>query len=293
MVTLSSLTVLNFVTVLYSQRYNQWKIAGFGATTEATSKHAKPTELCRSTASYRAPEVITQYDYTNKADIWALGCILFELASNDKAFVDDWSVQQYALDLHIPDLSTNLPTHCQSQIQNYLEQIFRLDWSQRPRASILRREFFSCRVFSDRSHLQQQRRNRIIDLPNRSLSAWHRLVALEPENSWFQEELAGVLNKKGDILAAITCWAELLHMYPHSWRFQERLSDAYDQFTDPKVTVMGWNFFALSYPNNLGMEIKRLVADEISEPGDFDAAWQQLLVINSDPKPISFRKTEI
>ena len=41
------------------------------------------------TASYRAPELITgeKLTYTRQVDIWAIGCIFFELAFNRKSFL--------------------------------------------------------------------------------------------------------------------------------------------------------------------------------------------------------------
>lgn len=45
------------------------------------------------TASYYAPEVLFEPSaYTEKSDIWSMGCILFELASQQKAFGDDADV---------------------------------------------------------------------------------------------------------------------------------------------------------------------------------------------------------
>jgi serine/threonine protein kinase len=48
------------------------------------------------TASYRAPEVITHHEYNKKVDLWAIGCIFFEVIFRRKAFSSDYAVQQYA-----------------------------------------------------------------------------------------------------------------------------------------------------------------------------------------------------
>jgi len=51
----------------------------------------------RGTASYRAPELLSPIaTFDESVDIWALGCILFELISGQRAFSDDWHVQVYA-----------------------------------------------------------------------------------------------------------------------------------------------------------------------------------------------------
>jgi serine/threonine protein kinase len=53
----------------------------------------------RGTVGYRAPEPIQYHGfpnkYTNKVDIWALGCILYELVLGKQAFRDDLTVIEY------------------------------------------------------------------------------------------------------------------------------------------------------------------------------------------------------
>ena len=45
--------------------------------------------------------------YTNKVDIWGLGCILYELCTARKAFSDDWSIMNYALgSVSTPEVSS-------------------------------------------------------------------------------------------------------------------------------------------------------------------------------------------
>ena len=54
------------------------------------------TRYASGTASYRAPEVISNYQYSNKVDVWAIGCIYFELTFRQRAFPSDYAVDQYA-----------------------------------------------------------------------------------------------------------------------------------------------------------------------------------------------------
>ena len=82
--------------VLFSQVSRCWKIADFGTASEATSKKFNTTQFSRGTSSYRAPEVLKENaKYNNKVDIWAFGCILYELSTGQKLFPNDWAVMEY------------------------------------------------------------------------------------------------------------------------------------------------------------------------------------------------------
>jgi len=84
--------------VLYSLEDDSWKLADFGATAEGTSKGEVTTVYSRGTPSYRAPELLKEAPFYNrKSDIWAVGCIFYELAAGEKAFNDDFAVQMYAM----------------------------------------------------------------------------------------------------------------------------------------------------------------------------------------------------
>lgn len=84
--------------VLYSGQDRTWKIADFGLAAQGTSRHAQTTRYARGTDGYRAPELM-QYPqtYNNKVDIWAYGCIAYELVVKRRAFEADWKTMQYAL----------------------------------------------------------------------------------------------------------------------------------------------------------------------------------------------------
>jgi serine/threonine protein kinase len=73
-----------------------WKVADFGISTEGTSITALKTTQSRGTDGYRAPELIHEGRYSNKVDIWALGCILYLLATGKSPFFRDWDVLKYS-----------------------------------------------------------------------------------------------------------------------------------------------------------------------------------------------------
>jgi serine/threonine protein kinase len=75
--------------VLRSQITGIWKISDFGLASESKSTHGKTTQG-RGTHGYRAPELLLDQKYSSKSDMWALGCILFEMFMRKKAFEEDW-----------------------------------------------------------------------------------------------------------------------------------------------------------------------------------------------------------
>lgn len=85
------------VIVLYSTKDGHWKLADLGSVADGTSKHFNTTLYSRGTACYRAPETLQNpAKYNNKADIWALGCIMYELCTGRKAFENDWATINYS-----------------------------------------------------------------------------------------------------------------------------------------------------------------------------------------------------
>jgi serine/threonine protein kinase len=69
----------------------------------------------RGTPAYRAPELLRENaTFTNKLDIWNLGCVLFELIHHHPLFTSDWAVQQY-------DRSSE-------NLRNFVSLAFKLDY---------------------------------------------------------------------------------------------------------------------------------------------------------------------
>ena len=134
---------LTFV-VLYSTRSNNWKITDFGFATEGSSKKIIVSQLSRGTQSYRAPELLAEPSiYTRKVDIWALGCIFYEIVTGQKMFKSDLHVNEYRISrtvLVIPDLDF----HYHDSEQFFLQTIrdtLSIDWRKRPNAKTLIQTF--------------------------------------------------------------------------------------------------------------------------------------------------------
>jgi len=86
------------------------------------------------TAGYRAPETITHQKLGYGSDIWAMGCILFELTSGRRLFAGNYEVKQYAHTtneletpkvLHLTKyLVARIPYQTRNEIRNLLADMF-------------------------------------------------------------------------------------------------------------------------------------------------------------------------
>lgn len=134
---------------MYCRRDEAWKIADFGLTVSGTSKQSKTTHYSRGTASYRAPELLrTKATFTNKVDIWALGCILYEAVFGTKLFKQDYHVLRYtdawrsfSRKVHIPQISHSVPYGCRMLISESIHDMLEVDPAMRPRAEEVHRKF--------------------------------------------------------------------------------------------------------------------------------------------------------
>ena len=85
--------------MLFSYRDDCWKIADFGTASKATSIRLNTTRYSRGTTGYRAPEILVEVKprYNNKVDIFSFGCIVYEIVTGQKLFVDDLDIREYSL----------------------------------------------------------------------------------------------------------------------------------------------------------------------------------------------------
>jgi hypothetical protein len=84
------------IVVLYFAKENTWKLTDFGISAEAMSTMMS-TSSSRGTGGYRAPELLKEDPkFGRSVDIWALGCVLYEIATGKRPFADDWAVFHFA-----------------------------------------------------------------------------------------------------------------------------------------------------------------------------------------------------
>jgi serine/threonine protein kinase len=102
--TVSYQVIFSHTSVLFSKKDNCWKLADFGTASQATSKRLNTTRDGRGTAGYRAPETLDSENakFNQKSDIFALGCILYEIVTSEKLFSDDWASLSYSKTRELP-----------------------------------------------------------------------------------------------------------------------------------------------------------------------------------------------
>src|SRR5579862_2330917 len=108
------LLLLRLMVVLFCARDNNWKVADFGTTREVGDSGTN-TGAGHGTTGYRAPEIVVPIanfedaHYSNSVDIFAMGCILFEICYRRRAFIDDIAIRTYHEAGIFPGFSTSLP----------------------------------------------------------------------------------------------------------------------------------------------------------------------------------------
>jgi serine/threonine protein kinase len=81
--------------------------------------------------------------YNNKVDIWAMGCILYELATGIRPFKSDWDVLNYRFSKRHMEvvLDDSFETGSIGAITEHIVEMLQIDPSDRPSASFLSEKF--------------------------------------------------------------------------------------------------------------------------------------------------------
>ena len=130
--------------MLFSFRTLTWKIADFGFTSQATSIRCKITSQVRDKQAYRAPEMLLEPDFifNKKVDIWALGCILFELFIGKKVFRTDFATLEHYqskcnLSISLSEWATE-NSESEAMLLGIINQMLNLNPRMRSSAKMLR-----------------------------------------------------------------------------------------------------------------------------------------------------------
>ena len=110
------------------------KIADFGLAKELSSK-SQLAQTNLGTPYYMAPEIINEKDYDEKADIWSLGCLIYELAALKPPF-DASNAVTLAVKINKGDFP-RLPHKFSAELMNAISKMIQLDPRRRPRVEDL------------------------------------------------------------------------------------------------------------------------------------------------------------
>ncbi|XP_023809657.1 serine/threonine-protein kinase Nek1 isoform X2 [Oryzias latipes] len=100
---------------------------------------------CIGTPYYLSPEICENKPYNNKSDIWALGCVLYEMCTLKHAF-EAGNMKNLVLKI-IRGSYPPVSVHYSPELRSLLAQLFRRNPRERPSvSSILEKPFLSCRI---------------------------------------------------------------------------------------------------------------------------------------------------
>uniref|UniRef100_A0A665SX36 non-specific serine/threonine protein kinase n=1 Tax=Echeneis naucrates TaxID=173247 RepID=A0A665SX36_ECHNA len=100
---------------------------------------------CIGTPYYLSPEICENKPYNNKSDIWALGCVLYEMCTLKHAF-EAGNMKNLVLKI-IRGSYPPVSVHYSQDLRSLLAQLFKRNPRERPSVgSILDRPFLYCRI---------------------------------------------------------------------------------------------------------------------------------------------------
>jgi hypothetical protein len=274
--------------VLYSCSRDCWKIADFGCTAEATSAHARTTVLSRGTTSYRAPELLEEPgNFTNKVDIWAMGCILYELVMARRAFDDDWQVHNFRLNQSRFGISFELSDDYLSDVAGFISEVvnwlLERQWRNRPTANNARSDF--SQYAAEARRLRRRERNdpyKFHDDDSELLSVLKRDFPQFPNNGFIiRSALADEYMKEGKIHLEIKVRKDAVLL--HGEGIVE-LETAYDRLGNVDAAILGWEELIESGPPFLKLFYVRLqTAFKVKGIGQAEIEyWKGRVVDGSD-----------
>ncbi|KAG5973888.1 hypothetical protein E4U55_000192 [Claviceps digitariae] len=119
------------------------KISDFGISKKleqsnilGNAKNNRHRPSLQGSVFWMAPEVVKQTEYTLKADIWSLGCLVVEMMTGNHPF-PDCSQLQAIFKIGGGTASPTIPEHASDEAQSFLGQTFELNHDLRPSADEL------------------------------------------------------------------------------------------------------------------------------------------------------------
>jgi serine/threonine protein kinase len=231
------------------------------------------TSLARGTASYRAPEVLSEEaTYTNKVDIWSLGCILHELLTGRKAFHDDWNVREYAYSDTLFDISVPVPQPLQMHISDNIHELLSTDPRRRPRARSMSMIYGTyCR------HYHQLYTQAVEDPQSfTTFGEWREIAEIYPEEENFEIQITETIAPSGNGARAVNLWKEMTLNSQNPEKYFARLDAACRKYGNVSAEIDIWKTLILKHEEIAvlwsyleaacgRLEVLELVADVWSE----------------------------
>ncbi|KAJ9592846.1 hypothetical protein L9F63_015489 [Diploptera punctata] len=102
-------------------------------------------KTCIGTPYYLSPEICENKPYNNKSDVWAVGCLLYEMAALKHAFVAG-NMKNLIVKI-IQGSYPQLPSRYSNDMRNLISQLFKRNPQERPSINtILKKTFISKRI---------------------------------------------------------------------------------------------------------------------------------------------------
>ncbi|RNF11389.1 putative protein kinase, putative,serine/threonine-protein kinase Nek1 [Trypanosoma rangeli] len=105
------------------------KLGDFGISTVLRNTMGMANTMC-GTPYYFSPEICRNKPYNNKSDVWALGVLLYEMATGKHPF--DGSSMQQLMQRIVKGTYPPLPSHFSSEFRNVVDWCLQKDPSRRP-----------------------------------------------------------------------------------------------------------------------------------------------------------------
>ncbi|KDR15801.1 Serine/threonine-protein kinase Nek1 [Zootermopsis nevadensis] len=129
---------------IFLTKDNNVKLGDFGIA-KILKNTVDLAKTCIGTPYYLSPEICENKPYNNKSDIWALGCILYEMAALKHAFVAG-NMKNLIVKI-IRGSYAQLPSCYSNDLRNLIQQLFRRNPQERPSINtILKKTFISKKI---------------------------------------------------------------------------------------------------------------------------------------------------
>ena len=192
-------------------------------------------------------DIAVQSTFTNKVDIWALGCIMGELLTGDKIFDGDWAVYRYhistsELNLTLPG---SIPRILQRHVNQLLVEFLQRDYWKRPQVAML------CPLFNSYLLLVHHSVSETFNLVSllAEYSQWKELVCKCPSQHGLVAQLFDHFKSTGNYKAAIVFGMQLIREQLQKHEYWLQLEDLYDKSGDDNYAVAGWRSLVEFHPS--------------------------------------------